>query len=452
MRRIRLGRLIAGCALLLLAAPCVVAVDVQELIGKAAEADLELQKLVVSRRIAELKIAQSAAGRGWKLAVGATDTGLRFASNLAAGAPALTLEIDPYVAVSAPDPARTSVSLVAPLSVTVPGGTFSPALSAGVTQPLTSLITAPKDRRVRELGETISLVQSDAAAAARMHAVAQGVIGAVKALVELRLSAGDLVEQLLDIADEAARTKALDPDAERGSAYKLIDQRKAGVEASLQRARREYEIRRARLEKDLKLSLGDSTPAVPDASLVLPSQTEVEVNPAVRSAGLEVSLAEARLEQQSLSRLPGLSIGASVGLAKGSSGVALSLPVAVEFEVTWQALDSGLRKLTRQELEAQLELRKLSLEQARRAFVSALADLELEAAGLEDRNADARRNQEAAVQSVSETRLLVEKGLKTDRELAKAEYTVRKRAIQLELVALDRFAFTYKVKALVLTP
>lgn len=451
MRGIRIGRLIAaGCALLLLAAPCVVAVDIQELIGKAAEADLELQKLVVSRQIAELKIAESAASRGWKLAVGATDTGLRFASNLAASSPSLTVEIDPYVSVSAPDPARTSVSLVAPLSVSVPGGAFSPALSAGVTQPLTSLITAPKDRRVRELGETISLLQSDAAAAARMHALAQGVIGAVKALVELRLSAGDLAEQLLDIADEAARTKALDPDADRGSAYKLIDQRKAGVDASLQRARREYEIRRARLEKDLKLSLGDATPAVPDASLELPAQAEVEANPAVRSAGLEVSLAEARLEQQSLSRLPGLSIGASVGLAKGSSGV-LSLPVAVEFEVSWQALDSGLRKLTLQELEAQLELRKLSLEQARRAFVSTLADLELEAAGIEDRNADARRNQEAAVQSVSETRLLVEKGLKTDRELAKAEYAVTKRATQLELVALDRLAFTYKVKAMVLT-
>ncbi len=139
-----------------------------------------------------------------------------------------------------------------------------------------------------------------------------------------------------------------------------------------------------------------------------------------------------------------------MGLAKGSLGV-LSLPVAVEFEVSWQALDSGLRKLTLQELEAQLELRKLSLEQARRAFVSALADLELEAAGIEDRNADARRNQEAAVQSVSETRLLVEKGLKTDRELAKAEYAVTKRATQLELVALDRLAFTYKVKAMVLT-
>jgi len=75
----------------------------------------------------------------------------------------------------------------------------------------------------------------------------------------------------------------------------------------------------------------------------------------------------------------------------------------------------------------------------------------LEAAGIEDRNADARRNQEAAVQSVSETRLLVEKGLKTDRELAKAEYAVTKRATQLELVALDRLAFTYKVKAMVLT-
>lgn len=446
------GPIAVGLTFLLLVAPGVVAVDVQELIVKATEADVELQKLVVSRRIAELKIAQSAAGRGWRLGVGATDTGLRLSSNLAAAAPALTIEIDPYVSLSAPDPARTSVVLVAPLSLTVPGGTLSPALSAGVTQPLTSLIAAPKDRRVRELGETISLFQADAATASRLHAVAQGVIGAVKALVELQLSAGDLAEQLLDVADEAARTKALDPDAERGSAYKLIEQRRVGIEASLRRARREYEVRRARLEKDLGLSLGDGTPAVPEASMALPLPADVETNPAVRSAGLEVSLAEARLDQQSLSRLPGLSVGASIGLAKGSSGAALSLPVAVEFDVTWQALDSGLRKLTRQELEAQLELRKIILQQARRAYASTLADLELEAAGLEDRTLDGRRNLEAAEQSVEETRLLVEKGLRTERELAKAVYAAQKRAVQLELLSLDRLTFAYKVKAAVLKP
>jgi outer membrane protein TolC len=142
-------------------------------------------------------------------------------------------------------------------------------------------------------------------------------------------------------------------------------------------------------------------------------------------------------------------VGASLGLSPASGG-GVSAPVSVSLKVSWQALDSGLRDLTRQELVAQVELRRLALERARQDYASSLADLGLEAMSLENRTADAKRNIEAAGVSLDETRMLVEKGMKTERDLAKAQQAVQKRAIQLRLVALDRLAFRYRAKTLVL--
>jgi len=79
-----------------------------------------------------------------------------------------------------------------------------------------------------------------------------------------------------------------------------------------------------------------------------------------------------------------------------------------------------------------------------------LSDYELEAAGLENEAGNAQRDLEAAQSTLDETRVLVEKGLKSERDLARAQYAVEKRTIQLQALALDRLSLRYRVKSLVL--
>jgi hypothetical protein len=341
-----------------------------------------------------------------------------------------------------------------PLSLTVPLGgdapSFAPSLSAGVTQSLSALVGAGKDRRVRELGETMSLLQADAATAARIAAVAQGVIAGVKALAELRATIRDLSESLVDLAAEAQRTKALDALGEQSPAYKQVIQRATGTEETLARTKRVYELRKARLEKELGMAVGDELPTVPASALELPTEADADRSPAVRAASLELELAGARLDQQSLAWLPALNLGASVGLSQGGGPSGVSLPLSVSFKVSWQALDSGSRTLARRELDAQRELRRISLEQARRGYLSSLEDLDLDAAGLDGRLAGLERDLESAKADVEETRSLVDKGLKNERDLARAEYVVEKTGAQILIIALDRVALQQRAKALVL--
>lgn len=445
------GRIVLACvALLAVLAPRLPAVDMQQLIDKALEGDLELEKLGVSRRIAEIKIAQSAAARSWKLALAPISYGVVTAIDPIAASPALSLTADYALTATAPGPASTAF-YVGTNTTFLPAAGFAPKLTAGVTQPLNPLISARHDRLVRELGETLSLLQADVAIAARRLSAAQGVISAVKALADLYLGARDLEEQLLDYAEEAARTKALDAEGEKGAAYRQLAQKRLGAEESLKRLRREYEVRKARLEGDLGSTLDDELPTVSEGALDLPSEADVAVNAAVKSAEIEVELAAARVEQQKLSRIPTMSAGLAAWLQESSSSPSgLALPLTLTLKLAWQPFDSGLRALNREELARTLELKRLSLEQARRAFASSLVDLELERMSIENRAADAERALATAEENIADTRLLVDKGLKTERDLAKARYAAQKRRVQRDLIAFDRLAFRYKVQALVL--
>jgi hypothetical protein len=448
------GRMFLACfALLAFAVPGLRAVDMQELIDKAVRADLELQKLGVSRRIAEIKIAQAAAARSWKLTLSPISYGLVPSFNPFAATPELSLDVDYYLTLSAPGPASTSVFLGLDSTLKVPSGKLYPGVGLGASQSLNSLISASRDKRARELGESLSLLQADTAVAARTLAAAQAVISAVKALADLYLGARDVEEQLLDIADEAARTRALDAEGEKGAAFRQLEQKRLGAEESLKRLRREYELRKARLEADLGVTLADELPEVAEAPLELPAEAEVTVNAAVKSAEIDVELAVARIDQHSLSRIPTMSAGLAAWFypTRSTTGTwTPSLPITLTLKLSWQPWDSGLRALNREELEGTLELKRLALEQARRAFASSLVDLELELMGIRNRTADAERAAQTAGENAADARLLVEKGLKTERDLAKAEYAAEKRRIQLRLLAFDRLAFWYKAQALVL--
>jgi hypothetical protein len=273
------ARLLPAVFLALLAgAPPARGVDVQDLVARATENDLELRKLTLNRRIAEIRVAQIAASRGWKLNVGPQNDGLAVSAGLDGSASYLAIHQDEGLSVTAPDPVNTSFFLAFPTTLSFKSGgpSITQEVSTGVTQPLTPLFGADVRQRLRDQERTLSLFQIDAAVAARMSTVAGRVVASLKALVELRLRIGDLSEQLLDIAEEEARTKALDPQGEKGAAYHQIEQRKAGIQESLTRAEREYEVRKSRLQKELGVEIGDEPPTVPEVGTKLPSEADAE--------------------------------------------------------------------------------------------------------------------------------------------------------------------------------
>jgi len=127
-----------GLAVLVFAAPSLAAADMERLIAAALSKDLELAKTTLGRRIAELKVAQAAASRGWKLALAPISYGIVPRFDPLALSPALSVRADYALTATAPGPASTSVYVSTDSTFSLPSAKLTPTLTLGVTQPLVS--------------------------------------------------------------------------------------------------------------------------------------------------------------------------------------------------------------------------------------------------------------------------------------------------------------------------
>ena len=439
MRAVRCLAVALGVCLLL----PVGAQDLEELVSGAVSRDREMMRLEILRDNAELQIRKSDASRGLKIQL-SSGSGLTFSHNLNSAITSSGLSVSPTVSVTAPDPANTSLSVGVPISVDLDAGGITPSLSTSISQPLNSLIGARKNRALRELQNRYTLDSADIALARRALGVKQHILSSLKALYQKQSQMVDIEYQIVDLQEEALRKRSLGSYEVDSYTYLQLEGRITALQESSERAMAEFDIALARLAEDTGVDIAALPAAIPEPVIVMDAADSVE--PAtVYLAELDLAVAEARVEQHSLGALPSLSIGAGFSFSETSA------PLSVSVRASWLALDSGVRKLGRLELENGVKLKGLALDAARQSFSRTYQDLQLQVEALADRKTQLQRSALLAEMGLADTKILVEKGLQNETEIDKSQRTLEQLEDDTLVFALDCMALQVRIDTLLLS-
>lgn len=450
--------------ILLFQSMSITAVDLSDLLNRALEQDLQLQRLALALENQELKLKQEKAARGATVTLAAEGkNGLSYIYDFdpATDENPTSVELGPTLTAGLGAPLYTTISLTAPVTYDferAPSLNFKP----GITQPLNPLLGwTPLAAANLEIQNSIE--KARITIMKRRIAVQREVLSRLKSLTDEQQSLVEIKSRIRVSREELIRRQKLYLSREEGyTIQKLL-----------------YEIRNFEEERELTLSKietlkfllvqqvgelpwdeanwdgapgnspsGDNSSVnfiapefIPATELILPVEKDAGFNAVVFESRRAALLTEERIREQRFDNRPELSVGVSFDWQYKQ--------LSLSFGVSQEIFDSGRKKLAREEKLRNHDMALLALQEAVLKFRTDLALLKLSALELEKQKNSIYAQVRLANLKLDENRVLFKNGVVGRSELLQAEWEREDLDFAVLILMLDRLILNLDARALV---
>jgi len=441
---IRRMKKIAGI-IILFQSMSLAAFDLSDLLNRALERDLQLQRLELALKNQEFTLKQEKAGRGATVTLAAEgNNALSYKRDFdpARGENPASVELGPSLIAGLGAPLYTTISLTAPVTYDferTPSLNFKP----GITQPLNPLLgwtpVAAENLEIENSIEKARITIMN-----RRIAVKKEVLSRLKSLTEEQQSLVEIESRIRVNREELIRRQKLYQSREEGYAFqKLL------YEISNFEEERKLTINKIETLKFLLAQQAGEFPDVnfiapefiPATALILPVEKDTGFNAAVFEGRLTVLLTEERIREQRFDNRPELAVGASFDWQDKQ--------LSLSFGVSQQIFDSGRKKLAREAERRNHAIALLALQEALLEFRTDLASLKLSALELEKQKKSLEAQVRLANLKLGENRVLFKNGVVGRSELLQAEWEREDLNFAVLILKLDRLILNLDARALV---
>ena len=414
-----------------------------EILNRAVENDLELKRLTLNLENLNLRAKREGAARGFSLSLGTAAAGSNLLSyshdfEPQAGQDADQLGFGLSLSGDLGDPLYSRINMELPVSYGF-GGDAEVNIKVSVVQPLNPLL-GWTPHGAEDL-ETYNMIEEAfLAVISREIAVKGEILAGIRSLYNLGLQELEVEYQSGILLEEINLRETLFRLNEESYAYRKMY-------FDLKNLEQDREIVSRKIDRQLDLlaeRIGEgrfSLPEeIPEVELILPALARAEINPEVYRAKNELRLGRARVQEQRYERFPELSLGSSYDWTDKKLSFSLGFSLTL--------LDSGLRKITRMELEKDVEMSSLSLREARSRYRESLAELQisiLELGVLEQRY---REEEGLAALKLREIEEGLERGLADKSELLEAEWDKERLKLETKTLKLEKLLLSLEIESL----
>lgn len=434
-----------GLIILLFQPMILIAVDLSDLLNRALERDLQLQRLELELENRKLKLKQDKAARGATVTLAAEgNNALSYKRDFdpAIGESATSFELGPTLTAGLGAPLYTAIRLTAPLTYDLER---EPSLNIkpGITQPLNPLLgwmpVAAANLEIQNSIEKARITIMN-----RRMTVQMEVFNHLKSLIQEQQSLVESESLIRVSSEELIRRQKLYQSREEGYAFqKLL-----------------YEIRNLEEERELtfnkietlKFLLAQQAGDLPDENfitpefiqsteLILPVEQDAGFNAAVFEGRCAALLTEERIREQRFHNRPELSVGASFDWRDKQ--------LSLSFGVSQQIFDSGRKKLAREEELRNHDIALLALQEALLEFRTDLASLRLSALEMEKQKKSLEAQVRLANLKLNENRVLFKNGVVGRSELLQTEWERKDLDFAVLIMKLNRLILNLDARALV---
>jgi hypothetical protein len=474
----RIGRALVLLFLGLLPAVGGGAMDLQQMLAGAVNADTRLKVLTLALENTLLGIERARLAPGFNLELSTGNLKIGYSLNPDAGDPPWVLSAEPTATALLGRRTETEFYLDVPVAVRFGDG-YQPELlvlpEIRLRQPLDRLfggekLTAAQKRQNRYAAEKarVELLK-------RAKEVEALLLGQLLMLVGMDRAVFELQRELELARATLQRTSSLKTYAPGSAQQKQL-------EFAVTRLQRELELqgeRRGKAYRELERIVGqevDGLPQqLPEPVLQLPDQVAAGRNPDVYLASLAVELEAARLEEQRRPAKPKLHLGGAVsspydqdadrrrlnvgGTFEGTfddftvaTGIGVEVSTGTLFAsagLSWSFKDRKIESLNDREQENNLALSRWNLAAAQEAYRAAREQLSLQIQELGYRRASLQEDRALADLRLSEAARWFEQGLLSAEGLAEPRQELEKLGYAARALQLDALLARSRLEALV---
>lgn len=431
--------------ILLLQSMSLTAVDLTDLLNRALERDLHLQRLGLALENQELKLIQEKADRGATVTLAAEgNNALSYKHDFdpARGENHASVELGPTLTAELGAPLYTTVSLTAPVSYDFerePSLNFKP----GVTQPLNPLLgwtpVAAANLEIQNSIEKARITIMN-----RRIAVQVEVLSHLKSLVQEQQNLVEHESRIRVSREELIRRQKLYQSREEGYAFQKLLYEISDFEEERELTLNKIETLKFLLAQQLG-ELQDVNFIVPEfipaMEIILPEEQDADFNAAVFENRRAVLLTEERIREQRFDTRPELSVGASFDWQDKQ--------LSLSFGVSQEIFDSRRKKLAREEEQRNHDMALIALQEVLLKFRVDLAALKLSALELEKQKKSLEAQVRLANLKLGEKRILFKNSVVGRSELLQAEWEREDLDFTVLILKLDRLILNLDARALV---
>ncbi|MBA7660432.1 hypothetical protein ES703_68434 [subsurface metagenome] len=412
-----------------------------DILKKAVENDLELKRLTLSLENLNLRVKRERAARGFSLSLGSTAAGsniLSYTHNFepSAGKAEDELGFRLFLSGNMGDPLCSRIDLDVPITYGFRGDAQA-SLKTSLAQPLNPLLGL-SPHGAEELETSNLIEEAFLAVISREIEVKREILQRIRSLYSLKLQELETEYESSVLIEEINLRESLFQINEESYAYRKLH-------FDLQCLEQDKELVSRKIDQLLGLlaeRIGEDRftlpEEIPDVELILPDRAQAEANPEVYRAERELRLAEVKVQEQRYHRLPELSLNSSYDWADKRLSFSLGFSMKL--------LDSGVRRITKMELERAVQISSLSLKEARSRYRELLADLQisvLELKILEKRYVEEEILTALRLREIKEG---FERGLLGKFELLEAEWERERLKLEEKILKLDKLLLSFEAE------
>ena len=280
------------------------------------------------------------------------------------------------------------------------------------------------------------MVTAERAIRTRVRALADELLTAVIAILELDKSEAQQIHQLSTIEDAITRMR-IAQENEQSHAFQ-------SSQFDLERMRRILAATRTDLN-EARAALEDKSgardfAALGEAALRLPAGERNQQAPAVADATVDLRASDFRVREQRRTRLPSVAVNADYDWEKKAFTAGLNLSFTV--------LDGGTHRLASEQLANKRASAEIALAQAREAFASALDRAERDIRDFEHGAWELQERRHLAALKLAENRAALAAGVATEADVAQAELDLALLELDAQIQAAKRWQFKLQLDAL----
>lgn len=482
-RRARSAALVIGAAQVLLAAAVGAAQtaagdgpSLEQLVRAAMDGDVELQRLQLTLRNEQLKVAGRAAGKGFGLSLNLKSPPQ---GNLLGVSADLNKEKDVFsynyglsagVTASLPHPfgsISTTATLDGPLEEPSPPplqsalvdlgvleqdelntpeedpweveGVGSIGLTSSVEQPLNPLFGLDAEPGA-DLEAAHLVVKAERGVRARVRAITREILERMKTILEHRKATRLSEHEIKKMDDDVTRRRDVLQDNQNSYSFQklLFD---------LEKERRALDTRKGRLDQDIgafEQRTGTRTfGQLTELRLELPAAGAVARAPAVVDAVVGLRVSEHRIREAENGHWPEITVNAEYNWRD------MNLSAGLGFSFTLPILDGGLQQIESEQRNNAVATKRLEGDAARQEFAEALVTAERKIQDLNDRAWEHGRLTRLAALKVTETKAALAAGVVVQSELTQAELDHELLVLDGEILRVDRWLQKLALDALI---
>ena len=338
----------------------------------------------------------------------------------------VTIEADlphPFGTLSASLP----VTLIDELGVDAP--------TTSLSQPLAPLLGLDATESA-DLEAAHAVVTAERAIRTRVRALADELLTAVIAILELDKSEAQQIHQLSTIEDAITRMRIAQENKQshafQSSQFDLERMRRilAATLSDLDQARAALEDK----------SGARNFAALGEAALRLPAGERNQQAPAVADATVDLRASDFRIREHQRTHLPVVAVNAGYDWEKKAFSAGLNLSFTI--------LDGGTRRLASEQLANNRASAEIALAQAREVFASALDQAERDIRDLEHNTWELRERRHLAALKLTETRAALAAGVATEADVAQAELDLALLELDAQIQAAERWQLKLQLDTL----